>query len=187
MSLDLVKDALFQHLQTTVPDLVFLPEHQPDVDPDVLSSDTNPPLLSFADVSTVREADPPQAEFLTVTVDDALLALPVLARFQTTWRLQLRQRPGPNRSISQIRATAAQLSRALSRLRALDLGPTASLAVFWLQTTHQAFDEANQAHLDEFTQLVEWKLIEVPSEGSPLYLANTIDVYLNGHLQATIS
>jgi hypothetical protein len=122
-----------------------------------------------------------------VTVAGDLLKLPVIARFETTWRLQLRQRPGPNCSIAQIRATAAEVMLELSSLRALDLGPTSSLAVFWLLRSRQSIDEVGMAHVDEFTQLVEWKLIEPASAGVPLHRANTIEVYLNGQLLADVS
>lgn len=187
MSLDLIKDALYQRLKANLPDLVFLPEYQPDVDPVALSGMDNPPLLSFSGIETERLADPPQDEYITATVSGTLYRLPVLARFQTVWHLQLRQQPGPNRSLTDIRATSADLLRDLTRLRALDLGPTSSLAVFWVQDIRQEVDEVGLAHIDDIRQLVEWQLIETHSFGTALHTADEIDVYFNGQLLVTVS
>jgi hypothetical protein len=185
MSLDLVKNALFQRLRTNLPDLIFLPDEDWTVDPKTLGTG-NPALLTFVEIHTEKVTDIPQQEAVIAMVGGAEKCLPVLGYFETTWRLQLRQQPGPNRSIAQIRETSAELLRDLMKLRALSLGPQSSIAAFWVVRTRQDKDDASKAHLDEITQRVEWKLVDTVSAGLPVYRANEIDVYLNGQLLVEI-
>jgi hypothetical protein len=180
MSLDLVKNALYRRIRQNIPDVVFLPEHDPAVDPESLGLKRSDPLLSFVDLTTEQVPEPPREEALTVTANGQTKRLPVLAYFETTWRLQLRQRAGKERTIEQIRATSAELLRDLCQLRALDLGTDASLAVFFFRRLREDFDPQSQAHLQEITQLVEWKLID--TTGTSVGFANQIDVYFNGQL-----
>lgn len=175
MSLDLVKNALYQAVKTAIPALVFYPEVV-DFRGEAF------PNLCFQGIDSVRLGVRPLEESVLVATNQALpnppfLRYPVLEAYRTAMTLQLRDSLGKGprdaAAYQRIRDTFNAVDRFLARDATLTTAG-GTLADVNYRGNRQAQDAASGIFLHAIDLEVEWRLLD--DTDLPTFTASSIEV-----------
>jgi hypothetical protein len=181
MSLDLLKNALYQAVKANMPTLTFYPE--------VIDFAAEAfPNLSFVEVETQNLYARDDFESVRVPTGLALPAaqftvVPVIAWKKTRMRLQLRDSLGAGvhgaASYQKVRDQFNAMDRFLTKTRAITLGtaPGITLAELYYKSSRNSHDPQSGVLLAEFTlDFDPWRLLDLPAAGFGAYYANSIEL-----------
>jgi hypothetical protein len=177
MSLDLLKNALFQAVTASIPGLKMYPEH-------VDTAHETFPNLSFIEVTTQNlGARPYQEAFLVPNPDPSgapYLLIPVIARKRSVLRMQLRDSLGSGKKdakdYQRIREQHNAIDRFLTKVQVIKLGPSGSqtLAELEYANDREDYDRESGIFLHEYELRVDpWRLLDA-GPGIPTYRADEI-------------
>lgn len=180
MSLDLLKNTLFQAIRDGIPGLKVYAEH-------VDTQNQAYPNLSFVDVATRNlDAKPGWENFIVANPDTSDGAAPwltwrVIAHKMTRLRMQLRDNPGKTRdaaAIQRMRALHNRVDRLLTNTRAVTIQGATDVSTFaelWYEGDRQAYDKSTGVSLSEYELRIDpWRLLD--ADGLPTFGADEITV-----------
>jgi hypothetical protein len=181
MSLDLLKNALYQALKASIGGLKIYPET-------IDSQSEVFPNLSWVEVTTVNELAKLNWETVQFPNPDTspgaapYLVVPVIARKHSTFRLQLRDSLGTSQKDStayqRVRDTHNQVDRFLVKTRAIKIGttPGQTLAELWYDSDREAYDPRSGIFLHEYEiRFDPWRLLDA-APGITTYRADSIEL-----------
>ncbi len=179
MSLDLLKNALYQALKASIPTLNIYPETIDDLSESF-------PSLAFVELETQNLQAKPYWETVVLPNPDQTpgaapnVVIPVISRMRSTFRLQLRdslgQGPKDVTAYQRIRDQRNAVERFLVNTRTVMLGtaPGQTLAELWYVSAREAYDPKASIFLHEFTVRFDpWRLLDAGT-GVPTFSANAI-------------
>ena len=177
MSLDLLKNALYQAFKAAMPALKMYPEH-------VDNTDEVFPNLSYVEVTTQNLGARPMHETLTLPNPDPVgapyLVIPVIARKRSVIRLQLRDSLGDSKrdkaAYQRIRDQHNAIDRFLTKTRSVKLGPTGlqTFAELQYDNDREDYDSEKGIFLHEYEVRVDpWRLLDA-GPGIPTFRADEI-------------
>lgn len=190
MSLDLVKNALYQAFKAAMPELKLYPVH-------IKNQTETFPNLSFVDLSTEHQDARVGLESLQVPNPDTTagaapyIVTPVIARKVSHLRLQLRDSlgKGPEDAAAhqKIRDQHNAIDRFLTKTRKINIGPAGAqtLAEIWYEDDREGYDMASGVFLHEYEVRIDpWRLLD--AVGVPSYRADSIQLDIERHADNAI-
>jgi hypothetical protein len=187
MSLDLVKNALYQAITATVPGLTFYPE--------VLDfSSEKLPALCFQQIDSVRLGVREFEESAMIPSGLALPAAPftrypVIEAYRTKLALQLRDSVGQGQrdaaAFQRVRDMFNKVDRFFARNVAITVGAGGYLlADLDYQGSRQGYDPASGIFLASLELDVEWRLLD--DTGLPTFIGATVAVAIENQTTGII-
>lgn len=173
MSLDLVKNALYQAITTAIPGLTFYPE--------VVDSKEAFPNLQFQTIDTVRMGIRHFEQGVLIPTGQALpnppnLYYPVLEQYRTKLTLQLRDSIGTTKNAAayqKVRDTFNKVDRFFARSPAVSVGGQ-TIADLNYQGNRPSYDSEAGVVLHSLEVDVEWCLLD--DNGLPAFTASTVQI-----------
>lgn len=162
MSLDLLKNALYQAIKPLAIGLVVYPEH-------VDNTTETFPNVSFVEIDTKSLGAKVGYESFQVASGANFSVYPVIDRLQTTIRLQYRDSLGSGlkdkAAYQKIRDTHNALERYFAKTRAIAIGTIGqNLAELYYRGSHPDYDPKSSIYLYEYELFIDpWRLIDTTS------------------------